>query len=398
MSLQNKKIVLGVTGSIAAYKAAILVRGLVKKGADVRVVMTPDATQFITPLTIGTLSKNPVISSYVQDHDQGIWHNNVELGMWGDLFLIAPCSANTLGKMVQGICDNVLMATYLSAKCPVMIAPAMDLDMYSHASTQSNLDVLRGRGTEIIESESGELASGLEGQGRLSEPEHIIDHLEDYFRTANSLVGQRYLITAGPTYESLDPVRFIGNHSSGKMGIAIANEVAKRGGKVELVLGPSSIEVNHPNITVHHVNSAVEMYEAATSLYNDCQVGIMAAAVSDYRPKDASDQKIKKTDDSITLELTKNPDIAESLGAKKRSDQKLIGFAMETENLLENAKKKLTKKNFDLIVLNSLKTEGAGFKHDTNVVTFIGQNKMREFELKQKTEIAKDLVDEIISL
>ncbi|KAB1065665.1 bifunctional phosphopantothenoylcysteine decarboxylase/phosphopantothenate--cysteine ligase CoaBC [Salibacter halophilus] len=398
MSLQNKKIVLGITGSIAAYKAAILVRGLVKKGADVRVVMTPDATQFITPLTIGTLSKNPVISSYVQDHDQGIWNNHVELGMWGDLFLIAPCSANTLGKMVQGICDNVLMATFLSAKCPVMVAPAMDLDMYSHASTQSNLDILRSRGTEVIESESGELASGLEGQGRLSEPEHIIDHLEDYFRTANSLVGQRYLVTAGPTYESLDPVRFIGNHSSGKMGIAIANEVAKRGGKVELVLGPSSIEVKHPNITVHHVNSAVDMYEAATSLYDDCQVGIMAAAVSDYRPKDVSDQKIKKADDSITLELTKNPDIAESLGAKKRSDQKLIGFAMETENLLKNAKKKLTKKNFDLIVLNSLKTEGAGFKHDTNVVTFIGQNKTREFELKQKTEIAKDLVDEIISL
>ncbi|MDR9398373.1 MAG: bifunctional phosphopantothenoylcysteine decarboxylase/phosphopantothenate--cysteine ligase CoaBC [Salibacter sp.] len=398
MSLQNKKIVLGITGSIAAYKAAILVRGLVKNGADVRVVMTPDATQFITPLTIGTLSKNPVVSSYVQDHDQGIWNNHVELGMWGDLILIAPCSANTLGKMVQGICDNVLMATYLSAKCPVMVAPAMDLDMYRHPSTQANLNLLRSRGNEIIESESGELASGLEGQGRLSEPEHIIDELESFFQTANSLDGQRYLVTAGPTYESLDPVRFIGNHSSGKMGIAIASEVAKRGGKVDLVLGPSGIEVNHPNITIHHVQSAVEMHNTATKLYGDCHVGIMAAAVSDYRPKDISDEKIKKSDDSITLELTKNPDIAESLGAKKRSDQKLIGFAMETENLLENAKKKLVKKNFDLIVLNSLKTEGAGFKHDTNVVTFIGQNKTREFELKQKTEIAKDLVDEIISL
>jgi len=394
--LQNKKILLGVCGSIAAYKSANLIRLLTKSGAEVKVVMTSSASEFITPLTLATLSKNPALSSFTKN-DAGEWNNHVELGLWADLMLIAPASANTIAKMAHGLCDNLLLATYLSAKCPVYVAPAMDLDMYQHPSTQANLEKLQSFGNTIIEAEHGELASGLVGQGRMAEPENIVDFLTDK-GVKKELDGKNVLITAGPTYESIDPVRFIGNHSSGKMGYALAHELAEKGAKVQLVSGPTNLSVNHPNIELHSITSAEEMYEQCAEIFPKVDISVLAAAVADYRPDTVADQKIKKSSDSMSISLTKTKDIAAELGQLKKNGQVMVGFALETENEIDNASKKIKSKNFDLIVLNSLNDKGAGFGHDTNKISIIDkQNKIRKFELKPKKEVAKDIVETIIS-
>lgn len=396
--LQGKKIILGVTASIAAYKAAFLVRLLVKEGAEVKVIMTPAATEFITPLTLATLSKNAVHSDFTEDHDAGVWNNHVEMGLWADLMIIAPCTANTLAKMTSGICDTFLQAVYLSARCPVFVAPAMDLDMFTHPSTQDNLNKLIANNNIIIEPESGELASGLEGKGRMAEPENILDFLNKYWLAKMPLAGKNALVTAGPTYEAIDPVRFIGNHSSGKMGFALAEELAQQGAHVFLVAGPTFLKTKHPNIERISVVSAQEMYDKSTVLFLKMDVAILAAAVADYRPKNVAKEKIKKKGDSLTLELEKTQDILLALG-KNKKHQKLIGFALETQNEIKNAQDKLERKNLDMIVLNSLRDQGAGFGVDTNKITLLKpNNKLINFELKTKREVAHDIVNEIIDL
>lgn len=393
MLLQGKRILLGITGSIAAYKAAHLTRLLVKEGAEVQIIMSTSALEFITPLTLATLSKNPVLHT-LKGSENGEWNNHVELGLWADLFLIAPTSANTLAKLAHGSCDNLLTATYLTAKCPVMIAPAMDLDMYLHPSVKENLSKVSQFDNIILEAENGELASGLLGQGRLMEPEHILEKILRHFGSRNRLSGKKFLITAGPTYEAIDPVRYIGNHSSGKMGVAIAEEAASQGAQVVLVLGPSPTETSHPGIQTIRINSAAEMYETASSYHQKMDCCIFAAAVADYTPSHPSKEKIPKKEGAINIPLKKNIDIACSLGALKKEHQVHIGFALETHKEEMNAKKKLEKKNFDMIVLNSLKDKGAGFKHDTNKVTFIFQNgEMEVSELLPKTQIAALIVE-----
>ncbi len=393
MAIQGKKILICVTGGIAAYKINYLIRDLVKKGAELQVLMTPSAEKFVSKLTLSTLSKKPVFSDFYSEN--GTWNNHVEFALWADLILIAPCTANTLAKMVHGICDNLVIATYMSAKCPVMIAPAMDLDMYEHPSTKQNLELAEDFGHIIIPAETGELASGLVGQGRMAEPEKISKTIEDFFTSntiSKSLEGKTVLITAGPTYESIDPVRFIGNHSSGKMGFSLAEEVAKRGGKVILISGPSALQIDHPNIEIHRITSAKEMFSEVFKYYEISDIAIASAAVADYAPKEIASEKIKKNDDSLTIELVKNPDILKTMGERK-SKQFLVGFALETQNEEENALGKLQKKNLDMIVLNSLRDEGAGFKNDTNKIKIFTKNDRKEFALKSKNEVAKDILN-----
>ncbi|WP_421763027.1 bifunctional phosphopantothenoylcysteine decarboxylase/phosphopantothenate--cysteine ligase CoaBC [Ekhidna sp.] len=391
--LAGKKILLAVCGSIAAYKTAFFVRLLKKEGAEVKVIMTNSAKDFITPLTLATLSKNPVYSEYF-DKKSGEWHNHVELGMWADLMMVAPLSANTLGKMANGICDNLLLATYLSAKCPVIVAPAMDLDMYQHPSTQENLRKLQSYGNEVIDARDGELASGLSGQGRMAEPEELLDIIKKKFAKSLRLKGKKVLITSGPTFEAIDPVRFIGNHSTGKMGTAIADAFKNAGAEVTMISGPATYTPNHGKVI--SVNSAVEMLEQADTAYSNADIVVFSAAVSDYRPESPAKEKIKKSEDTFQINLIKNPDIAAELGKKKKK-QFHIGFALETHNEEVNAKEKLKKKNFDLIVLNSLNDKGAGFQQDTNKVTFYdANNNKQDFELKSKTDVAEDIVDYVI--
>ena len=399
--LKGKKVLLGVTGSIAAYKAAVLVRLLVKDGAEVRVVMTPDAQEFITPLTLSVLSKNHVPSSFVSEND-GDWNNHVELALWADLIIVAPATANTISKMVSGACDNLLMGIYLSAKCPVWIAPAMDLDMYKHPATQRNLESLKKDGHVLIPVDSGELASGLEGAGRMAEPVAILELLKEqnFSKTSGkkktSLAGKLALVSAGPTHEAIDPVRFIGNRSSGKMGFAIAEELAKRGANVQLIAGPTKLVKNHPNIQVNQVVSAEQMYSECLDKAAEQDILVMAAAVSDFTPQKSHAQKIKKNGKVVQLMLEPTKDILKELGSKKKQDQILVGFALETENELENAQTKLKKKNLDLVVLNSLNDHGAGFETDTNKITIIHKhNEFINFELKSKEMVAIDIVDQI---
>ena len=396
--LSGKRILLGVSGGIAAYKTASLVRLFIKAGAHVQVIMTPASKDFVTPLTLSTLSKNPVYSTFFnQDDEDEKWNNHVELGLWADLMIIAPATANTLSKMANGTCDNLLIATYLSAKCPVYFAPAMDLDMYKHPSTIASFTALEQFGNTIIPAESGELASGLSGEGRMAEPENIITFLEADLESKLPLKGKKILITAGPTYEAIDPVRFIGNHSSGKMGFDIAKSAANLGASVILVTGPTHFTVNHSLIHVVKVTSAQEMYDACHQYYNAVDVAIAAAAVADYRPKNIAEQKIKKTADNFVIELEKTKDILLSLGEAKKQ-QFLIGFALETENEIENAKAKIQKKNLDLIVLNSLQDEGAGFQKMTNKVTFIDKDfKIEPMELKSKEAVADDILNKVIA-
>ena len=398
MKLEGKKILLGVTGSIAAYKAAFVIRNFVKAGAEVRVIMTPSATEFISPLTLSTLSKNEVYSTYVGDSSKGTWNNHVELGLWADVMLIAPATANTLAKMATGITDNLLMAVYLSAKCPVVVAPAMDLDMYIHPATKKNVEELTQRGHQFIDAEFGELASGLVGKGRMAEPEHIFEYIENKFGKEKPLTNQKWLITAGPTFEAIDPVRFIGNHSSGKMGLALANAAAQEGAEVVLVSGPGTPQTNHANIKQVYVQSAQQMFDATVPEFESSKVAILAAAVADYTPDTVANQKIKKKAGDFTIELKPTKDILKHLGSIK-TNQKLVGFALETQNEIENAKKKIVSKNLDLVVLNSLQDKGAGFGHDTNKITLINaQNNIETFELKSKTEVAHDIIDAIIKL
>ena len=389
--LEGKKIVLGVTGSIAAYKAAMLVRLLVKEGAEVQVVMTPSAKEFITPLTLSTLSGRPVLCDFFHA-ESGAWNSHVELGLWADAMVIAPATASTIGKMAAGIADNLLVTTYLSMKAPVFIAPAMDLDMYAHKATQGNLALLKQRGDNIIEAASGELASHLCGKGRMEEPEEIVKQLGGFFLTGQQLKGKKVLVTAGPTYEKIDPVRFIGNYSSGKMGFAIADECARRGADVTLVAGPVSIECEQKTVKRVNVETAREMYEAASAAFPACDVAILSAAVADYRPATEAAEKIKRTTAGMTIELEANPDIAASLGAQKSKGQLLVGFALETNNGEEHARAKLNKKNLDFIVLNSLEDKGAGFSCDTNKVTIIDREGKSDYPLKSKKEVAKDIV------
>ena len=394
MALKGKKILLAISGGIAAYKMNYLVRDFVKKGAEVKVILTPSAENFVTKVTLSTLSKNAVYSDFYDQN--GTWNSHVELALWADVLLVAPCTANTLAKMVHGICDNLVIATYMSAKCPVFIAPAMDLDMYAHFSTQENLEKAEKSGHHIIPAEFGELASGLEGQGRLAEPETILQKIEEFFSQPlplpQSLEGKTVLITAGPTYEAIDPVRFIGNHSSGKMGFSLAEEAEKRGAKVILISGPSSQKTNNQNIEIHKVTSAKEMYDEVFKHYENCDIAIMSAAVADYTPKFVAKEKIKKSEEEFTIELVKNPDILKTMGEKK-SHQFLVGFALETQNEEENAKGKLEKKNLDMIVLNSLRDEGAGFQKDTNKIKILTSTEQKEFNLKSKDEVAKDILD-----
>lgn len=393
--LDGKKIILCITGSIAAYKAATLVRLFVKANADVRVIMTPSACSFITPLTLSTLSKHEI---HTEVSDGSSWNNHVELGLWADVMIVAPTTATTLGKMANGIADNMVVATYLSAKCPVYIAPAMDLDMWKHPSTKSNIAKLKSYGNKIIPVGDGELASGLSGEGRMAEPEEIISFVSNAFSRGLDLSGKKILITAGPTYEAIDPVRFIGNRSSGKMGVALAEACANRGAKVYLILGPSKLETTHSNVNCTRVQSAEEMYLAATGVFDTCDAAIMAAAVADYTPKTVSDIKIKKKKGDLNIPLERTKDIAGHLGSIKKK-QVLIGFALETNDEIVNANRKLQKKNLDFIVLNSLNDKGAGFQHDTNKIRIIKKSgESLEFALKQKTEVAEDIVNELVKL
>lgn len=394
--LRGKKILLGITGGIAAYKTASLVRLFIKAGAEVRVVMTPAAKDFITPLTLSTLSKNEVYSSFTEDEDE-VWNNHVELGLWADLMLIAPATANTLSKMATGNSDNFLLATYVSAKCPVYFAPAMDLDMYKHPSTKNSFETLKNYGNFMIPAGTGELASGLSGEGRMAEPEEIFQFLEDHLSASLPLKGKHVMITAGPTYEAIDPVRFIGNHSSGKMGYEIAKAAADLGAKVTLISGPTHLQIAEDHINLIKIVSTQDMYDAAMANFETADVVIAAAAVADYKPESVADQKIKKADETLTIRLTKTQDILRSLGERKQH-QKLIGFALETNNELENAKAKLLKKNLDFVVLNSLQDKGAGFQNDTNKVSFVFQDEVKTFGLKPKSEVAVDILKEIIEL
>lgn len=395
--LSGKNIILGVTAGIAAYKSAFLTRLLIKKGANVQVVMTPSSKEFVTPLTLSTLSKNEVYSSFTtEDDDNAQWNNHVDIAQWGDLFIIAPATANTMSKMVSGTCDNLLLAVYLSAKCPVYYAPAMDLDMFKHPSTKDTFKKLNDFGNFQIPAEVGELASGLSGMGRMAEPQNIVSFVEKNILDQLPLKNKCILITAGPTYESIDPVRFIGNHSSGKMGYALAESAASLGAQVKLISGPVSIKTNNEAIQVIDVSTAEEMYKASHEFFNNCDIAILSAAVADFKPKTVASQKIKKGKDCLTLELTKTKDILTSL-SKIKKRQFLVGFALETQNELENAKTKLKKKNLDLIVLNSLNDQGAGFKINTNKITLISKdNKIIPYEVKSKKEVAFDILKYII--
>jgi phosphopantothenoylcysteine decarboxylase/phosphopantothenate--cysteine ligase len=411
--LQGKKILLGVTGSIAAYKSLLLVRLLIKEGALVRVIQTPASRDFVTPLSLSTLSRNPVLSDLFAENT---WANHVELGRWADLLLIAPLSCHTLAKMAHGICDNLLLATYLSAVCPVVVAPAMDEDMWRHPSTRANLEMLRSYGNRIIPVDNGELASGLYGEGRMAEPERVLGFIRDMIgvggtgrevgstgqevgSTGQDLIGKKALVTAGPTHEAIDPVRFIGNHSSGKMGIALAEELAMRGAQVDLVLGPSGLSAEMPGITTHRVVTAAEMYKASIDSFPTADIAILSAAVADYRPAEPATEKIKKTSDTLMLELIRTTDILKTLGGLKKNGQVLVGFALESRDEKSYALGKLKSKNADLIVLNSTKDEGATFGVDTNKITIFGKDGLeRSYERKPKQEVAKDIVDQVIKL
>lgn len=388
---------MGITGSIAAYKAAVLTRGLIKKGAEVQIVITPAGKEFITPVTLSALTSKPVISEFFAQRD-GTWHSHVDLGLWADVMLIAPATASTIGKMAHGIADNMLITTYLSMKAPVFIAPAMDLDMFAHPATQHNLDILRSYGNHIIEPASGELASHLVGKGRMEEPERIIEELEAFFERQQQLNGKKILITAGPTYEKIDPVRFIGNYSSGKMGYALAEVCAERGAEVTLVSGPVNLKVTHPNIHRIDVESAEQMYEAAVSAYADADAGILCAAVADFTPETVAGQKIKREKDDLVLRLKPTHDIAAALGKQKQAHQKLVGFALETTDEVAHAQDKLNRKNFDFIVLNSLNDKGAGFRCDTNKITIIDRQATTPYPLKEKKEVAYDIIDRLTTL
>lgn len=395
--LQGKKVLLGITAGIAAYKTASLVRLFIKSGAEVKVIMTPASKDFITPLTLSTLSKNPVHSSFYDQEDENeLWNNHVELGLWADIMLIAPATANTLSKMTNGVCDNLLLATYLSAKCPVYFAPAMDLDMYKHQSTKNSLESLQSFGNIMIPATSGELASGLVGEGRMAEPEDIVNFIESDILSKLPLKGKKLLLTAGPTYEAIDPVRFIGNHSSGKMGFEIAKAAARLGAEVFLVSGPSHQSAKHSLIHRIDVTSAQQMYDACHKYYNEVDIAILSAAVADYRPKNIADQKIKKKDASLVIELEPTQDILKSLG-KAKKNQFLAGFALETNDEVSNAKKKIESKNLDIIVLNSLRDKGAGFAGDTNKITIIDSDfNETVYALKSKSAVAVDIINEII--
>ncbi len=395
MSLQGKKFVLGITGSIAAYKACYLIRGLVKRGCEVQVVITPSGKEFITPITLSALTHKPVISEFFSQRD-GTWNSHVNLGLWADAMIVAPCTASTLGKMAHGIADNMLITTYLSMKAPVFIAPAMDLDMYRHPSTQSNLQQLLRYGNHIIEPESGFLASGLEGKGRMEEPDEIIRYLDDYFKgNTRQLEGKRVLVTAGPTYEKIDPVRFIGNYSSGKMGVALAEECARRGAHVTLIAGPISAPLHDKRVERIDVESCEEMYQAATSRFAACDAAILCAAVADFRPETVAGTKIKREKDDLVLRLSPTHDIAAALGGMKRPDQVMVGFALETDHEESHAQDKLRRKKLDFIVLNSLRNEGTCFQTDDNQVTILSAEGCKPYEKKPKAEVASDIVDEL---
>jgi phosphopantothenoylcysteine decarboxylase/phosphopantothenate--cysteine ligase len=390
--LKGKKIVLGITGSIAAYKACYIIRGLVKAGAEVQVVITPAGKEFITPITLSTLTQKPVVSEFFSQRD-GTWNSHVKLGLWADAMLIAPCTASTLGKMANGVADNMLVTTYLSMKAPVFIAPAMDLDMYQHPTTQANMDRLRSFGNQIIEPQSGYLASGLEGKGRMEEPENIVAYLDNYFEEKD-LQGKRIMITAGPTYEKIDPVRFIGNYSSGKMGFALAEECARRGAEVTLIAGPVSMSCS-ANIHRIDVESCEEMYQAATTTFANMDAAILCAAVADFRPENVATEKIKREKDDLVIRLKPTHDIAAQLGQMKKQGQLLVGFALETNDEEANAQKKLQKKNLDFIVLNSLQRKGTCFQSDDNQISILSANGQVDFDKKPKTEVAKDIVNEL---
>lgn len=398
-SLNGKKIVLGITGSIAAYKSCLIIRQLIKKGAEVQVVITPAGKEFITPITLSALTHKPVISEFFSQRD-GTWNSHVDLGLWADAMLIAPATASTIGKMANGIADNMLITTYLSMKAPVFVAPAMDLDMYAHPSTQNNLQTLISYGNHIVEPGTGFLASELIGKGRMEEPENIVAQLEEFFDIPNrDMEGRRVLITAGPTYEKIDPVRFIGNYSSGKMGFALAEECARRGAEVEMVCGPVSIDFSKKYENIHRTNveSAQQMYEACKALFPSVDAGILCAAVADFTPETVADKKIKRTGDDMVVRLKPNPDIAASLGQVKTDAQVLVGFALETNDEESNAQSKLKKKNFDFIVLNSLRDKGAGFRTDTNKVTIITEEEKQEYPLKSKVEVAQDIINKLVA-
>ncbi len=398
MILSGKKILLGITGSIAAYKTHYLIRDLIKAGAEVQVIATPSALQFVTPVSLATLSKKPILTQYARQ-TTGEWHNHVELGLWADLFLIAPATANTLAKMTVGICDNLLQATYLSARCPVWVAPAMDLDMYQHTATQHNLSVLSQQGITVLEPESGELASGLHGKGRMQEPETIVAKVIDFFAGGKPLHKKQVLITAGPTFEKIDPVRYIGNFSSGKMGFALAEQAARLGAQVTLIAGPVHLQTAHPNIKRIDVTTADEMFDAVAQHFEQAGIFISAAAVADYKPEKTATDKIKKQDDRFSITLTKNKDILQHFGNRKQKHQIVVGFALETTNEQQHAQEKLVRKNADIIVLNSLNDKGAGFRSDTNKITVLHRNgEVKKFPLKPKTEVAQDIWNEILDL
>lgn len=396
-TLKGKKIVLGITGSIAAYKACYLIRGLIKRGAEVQVVITPAGKEFITPITLSALTSKPVISEFFSQRD-GSWHSHVALGLWADAMVVAPATASTIGKMAHGIADNMLITTYLSMKAPVFVAPAMDLDMFAHPATQQNLRQLRSFGNHIIEPTSGELASHLEGKGRMEEPENIIRVLERHFAQRQDLQGKKILITAGPTYEKIDPVRFIGNYSSGKMGFALAETCAGRGAEVTLVCGPTALQCHHPAIRKIDVESAADMHREATARFPQTDAAILCAAVADFTPEHIADQKIKRKGDGLLLRLKPTRDIAQALGEMKHEGQKLVGFALETHDELSHAREKMARKNLDFIVLNSLNDEGAGFRHDTNKVTILTPTDTFAYPLKDKKEVAEDIIDKLSSL
>ena len=395
--LKGKKIVLGITGSIAAYKACYVIRGLIKAGAEVQVVITPAGKEFITPITLSALTQKPVISDFFSQRD-GTWHSHVALGLWADAMLIAPCTASTLGKMAHGVADNMLITTYLSMKAPVFIAPAMDLDMYQHPSTQENLRILQSYGNRVIEPQSGFLASGLEGKGRMEEHEKIVEFLERALSTDDPLAGKRIMITAGPTYEKIDPVRFIGNYSSGKMGFALAEECARQGAEVELVTGPVALTTHHPDIHRTDVESCEEMYQAATSIYTSCDAAILCAAVADFRPESIAEEKIKREHDDLIIRLKPTHDIAAALGQMKQEGQRLVGFALETNDEQQNALGKLERKNLDFIVLNSLRNEGTCFQSDENQISIISHQGQKDYPRKPKSEVATDIVNELASI
>ena len=395
--LRGKNVIVGVTASIAAYKAAFLVREFIKLGANVRVIQTPESQQFITPLTLSTLSKNSVLTGLLKEDEKDVWNNHVEIGLWADLFVVAPATAKTLSKMANGECDNLLLTTYLSAKCPVFFAPAMDLDMFKHQSTQENIEKLISFGNTYIPPGDGELASGLSGKGRMAEPEDIISAIEAELSKNLPLKGKKVLITAGPTFEAIDPVRFLGNHSSGKMGFSIAECAANAGAKVTLIAGPSHQQVENNNIKRVNVVSAKDMHDECHKFFKTSDIAILSAAVSDYTPKLVSATKMKKKTENLSIEFVKTQDILKSLGQIKEDKQFLVGFALETNDEIENAKKKLKDKNLDFIVLNSMNDNGAGFKHDTNKVTIIdNNNKLFNFELKSKQDVANDIINHLI--